>query len=107
MTNSEKLRALADWFDSQSKRGNQFYYESFPSELRAMATEFEQLQQHSVMQAEQLNSEAMDVSKIICPVCGSQCYADTYKIFGCPICQKKEYDEMQNQKMNIKHNGLD
>lgn len=45
--------------------------------------------------------------KVICPTCGAKCYADTYKTFGCPHCQKREYEEMKNQQMNIQHNGLD
>jgi hypothetical protein len=55
MTNSEKLRALADWFDLFDKKNpnTQITGREVQIDLRAMATEFEQLQQHSVMQVPQ------------------------------------------------------
>jgi len=53
MTNSEKLRALADWFDQyDAKQKNDFdkISNQVQSDLRAMATEFEQLNKPVVMQ---------------------------------------------------------
>lgn len=56
MTNSEKLRALADWFDHYDslhtytpKEGGK----QVQIDLRAMANEFEQLNKPVVMQAEE------------------------------------------------------
>ncbi len=54
MTNSEKLRALADWFDLFDKKNpnTQITGREVQIDLRVMATEFEQLNKPVVMQAE-------------------------------------------------------
>ena len=51
MTNSEKLRALADWFDNYDSKccKANFKGDQVQQDLRAMATEFEQLQQPVVV----------------------------------------------------------
>ena len=52
MTNSEKLRALADWFDGYDFSSKGFLnHNEVQQDLRAMANEFEQLNKHVVMQA--------------------------------------------------------
>lgn len=64
MTNSEKLRALADWFDQyDAKQKNDFDKVSnqVQSDLRAMATEFEQLQQHGVVRESPIVKEEVDL----------------------------------------------
>jgi len=49
MTNYEKLRALADWFDAyDTKRLNPMIGDDVQKDLRAMANEFEQLHKHNV-----------------------------------------------------------
>lgn len=55
MTNSEKLRALADWFDQHdAKQKNDFdkISKQVQSDLRAMANEFERLQLSGIVRPE-------------------------------------------------------
>ena len=62
MTNSEKLRALADWFDGYDFSSKGFLnHNEVQQDLRAMANEFEQLQQHGVSgkQPNQFSTEAV------------------------------------------------
>jgi hypothetical protein len=64
MTNSEKLRALADWFDQyDAKQKNDFdkISNQVQTDLRAMATEFEQLQQHGVVRESPPVKEEIDL----------------------------------------------
>jgi len=57
MTNSEKLRALADWFDRYDSMHISIKKEEnkIQQDLRSMATEFEQLNNHLVMQVPQFD----------------------------------------------------
>lgn len=64
MTNSEKLRALADWFDqydANAKNDFDKISNEVQRDLRAMATEFEQLQQHSVVRESPPVKEEIDL----------------------------------------------
>lgn len=38
---------------------------------------------------------------VYCPICGKGCYKDIYDIFGCSHCQRKSYEEMRFQKMDV------
>lgn len=52
MTDSEKLRALATWFDiHDAMKGKQLFDNEVQIDLRAMADRIEQLNKHVVMQA--------------------------------------------------------
>ena len=64
MTNSEKLRALADWFDQYDANAKNDFDKignEVQRDLRAMATEFEQLQQHSVVRESPIVKEEVDL----------------------------------------------
>ena len=64
MTNSEKLRALADWFDGYDFSSKGFLnHNEVQQDLRAMAKEFEQLNKHVVMQG--LQEKTIQLSKAV------------------------------------------